>query len=136
MRVANTHLQHNSAVERRAQTERIAALLAPVRTPVILLGDLNAPPGAPELAPLAPRFVDAWTRGGTGDGFTYPATGPTARIDYVLTTADVDVASARTHELAGVRPPARDRRPRAAARARSRPRSPSTSRRTAADSGW
>ena len=29
VRVANTHLQHNSAVERRAQTERIAALLAP-----------------------------------------------------------------------------------------------------------
>lgn len=96
VRVANTHLQHNSAVERRAQTERIAALLAPVRTPVVLLGDLNAPPTAPELAPLSPRFVDAWPRGGAGDGFTYPASGPNTRIDYVLTTADVDVAAART----------------------------------------
>ena len=96
VRVANTHLQHNSAVERRAQTERIAELLAPVSTPVILVGDLNAPPGAAELAPLAPRFADAWTRGGTGDGFSYPASAPNARIDYVLTTQDVDVRSART----------------------------------------
>ena len=96
VRVANTHLQHDNAAERRAQTERIAALLQPVRTPVVLMGDLNAPPGAPELAPLSPRFLDAWSRGGTGDGFTYPASAPNARIDYVLTTGDVDVESART----------------------------------------
>jgi glycerophosphoryl diester phosphodiesterase len=94
VRVANTHLQHTSAVERRAQTERIVELLRPVRTPIVLMGDLNAQPGTPELAPLSPRFVDAWPRGGVGDGFTYPAEGPTARIDYVLTTADVDVSAA------------------------------------------
>jgi endonuclease/exonuclease/phosphatase family metal-dependent hydrolase len=96
VRVGNTHLQHNSAVERRAQAERIVELLAPVRQPIVLMGDLNARPGTPELSPLAPRFVDAWPRGGEGDGFSYPASGPNARIDYVLTTADVDVASART----------------------------------------
>jgi glycerophosphoryl diester phosphodiesterase len=95
LRVANTHLQHNSAVERRAQTERIVELLRPVRTPIVLMGDLNAQPGAPELSPLSPRFVDAWPRGGDGEGFTYPASGPNARIDYVLTTADVDVEAAR-----------------------------------------
>jgi glycerophosphoryl diester phosphodiesterase len=95
LRVANTHLQHNSAVERRAQTERIVELLRPARNPIVLMGDLNAPPGTQELAPLSPRFVDAWPRGGEGDGFTYPAEGPTARIDYVLTTADVDVSDAR-----------------------------------------
>ena len=95
VRVADTHLQHTSAAERRAQTERIAALLRPVRTPIVLMGDLNAQPGTPELAPLSPRFADAWTRGGTGDGFTYPAEAPDARIDYVLTTADVDVRGAR-----------------------------------------
>jgi glycerophosphoryl diester phosphodiesterase len=96
VRVANTHLQHTSAVERRAQTERIAELLRPARGPVVLTGDLNAPPDAPELAPLRPRLVDAWPRGGAGDGFSYPSSGPTARIDYVLTTPDVDVESART----------------------------------------
>jgi glycerophosphoryl diester phosphodiesterase len=40
--------------------------------------------------------VDACPRGGQGDGFSYPSSAPNARIDYVLTTADVDVASART----------------------------------------
>ena len=96
VRVANTHLQHNSVVERRAQTERIVELLRPARHPIVLMGDLNAPPDAPELTPLWPRFVDAWPRGGEGDGLSYPASAPNARIDYVLTTADVDVASART----------------------------------------
>jgi glycerophosphoryl diester phosphodiesterase len=96
IRIANTHLQHTSAVERRAQTERIVELLRPARGPVVLTGDLNARPDAPELAPLWPRLADAWPRGGEGDGFSYPSSGPTARIDYVLTTRDVDVEAART----------------------------------------
>jgi glycerophosphoryl diester phosphodiesterase len=96
VRVANTHLQHTSAVERRAQTERIVELLRPARGPIVLTGDLNARPDAAELAPLWPRLVDAWPRGGEGDGFSYPSSGPTARIDYVLTTPDVDVEAART----------------------------------------
>ena len=96
IRVANTHLQHNSAVERRAADR------ADRRPP----GAGHHPGGADRRSERAarrtragaafPRFVDAWTRGGTGDGFTYPATGPNARIDYILTTPDVDVASART----------------------------------------
>src|ERR687895_1535822 len=94
VRIANTHLQHTSAVERRAQTERIVELLRPARNPIVLMGDLNARPGTPELAPLSPRFVDAWPRGGVGDGFTIPSENPTSRIDYILTTADVDVESA------------------------------------------
>jgi endonuclease/exonuclease/phosphatase family metal-dependent hydrolase len=44
IRVANTHLQHTSAVERRAQTERIVELLQPARGPIVLAGDLNAGP--------------------------------------------------------------------------------------------
>jgi glycerophosphoryl diester phosphodiesterase len=96
LRVADTHLQHTSAVERRAQTERIVELLRPAKDPIVLLGDLNARPEASELMPLWSRFVDAWPRGGEGDGFSYPSSGPTARIDYVLTTAGVDVESART----------------------------------------
>ena len=96
IRVANTHLQHTSAVERRAQTERIVELLRPARGPIVLTGDLNARPDAAELTPLWPRLIDAWPRGGEGDGFSYPSSGPSARIDYVLTTADVDVEAART----------------------------------------
>jgi glycerophosphoryl diester phosphodiesterase len=96
LHVANTHLQHTSAVERRAQTERIMELLRPVRNPIVLVGDLNARPDAAELSPLWTRLVDAWPRGGEGDGFSYPSSAPDRRIDYVLTTADVDVEAART----------------------------------------
>jgi endonuclease/exonuclease/phosphatase family metal-dependent hydrolase len=95
VRIANTHLQHNSAVERTAQALRIAELLDGAREPIVLTGDLNARPADPELAPLFARFADAWTLGGTGDGFTLPAEAPTARIDYVLTSPTIGVESAR-----------------------------------------
>ena len=47
----------------------------------VLLGDLNAEPAAPELAPLWTRLRDAWAS--TEPGHTYPAAEPTKRIDYV-----------------------------------------------------
>jgi endonuclease/exonuclease/phosphatase family metal-dependent hydrolase len=93
IRIANTHLQHNSAVERLAQSQRIAELLAPSPEPVVLGGDLNAP-AAPELAPLFARFQDAWAKG-RGNAFTYPAQAPNARIDYVLASPAVTVRWAR-----------------------------------------
>lgn len=48
----------------------------------LLLGDFNAEPDAPELAPLWTRLRDAWCAG-TGTGLTYPAGVPVKRIDYV-----------------------------------------------------
>jgi endonuclease/exonuclease/phosphatase family metal-dependent hydrolase len=84
LRIADTHLQHTSAVERAAQVQRILELLADAPEPVVLTGDLNALPGAAELAPLWPRFADAWSLGGEGPGFTIPAEAPDRRIDYVL----------------------------------------------------
>jgi endonuclease/exonuclease/phosphatase family metal-dependent hydrolase len=89
VRIAGTHLQHNSAVERVAQTQTIADLLAPAGEPVVLAGDLNAVPDAPELAPLRGLFADAWTRAGDGPGYTYPVEAPDRRIDYVLTSPDI-----------------------------------------------
>ncbi len=95
VRVANTHLQHNSALERTAQAQRIAELLAPSHEPVVLAGDLNAVPEAPELAPLLGAFADAWTRAGDGPGFTIPVEAPNRRIDYVLTSPEIEARSAR-----------------------------------------
>jgi endonuclease/exonuclease/phosphatase family metal-dependent hydrolase len=92
VRFANTHLQHNSTVERAAQAQRIAELLDASREPVVLVGDLNARPGAPELSPLFERYDDAWVRGGAGDGFTYPSEAPNARIDYVLVSPEIRVS--------------------------------------------
>ena len=96
VRVANTHLQHNSAEERLAQSQRIAELLEGSAEPVVLVGDLNARPGAPELAPLETRFADAWEVGGdpADPGFTYPAENPNARIDYILVSPGLPVSDA------------------------------------------
>jgi endonuclease/exonuclease/phosphatase family metal-dependent hydrolase len=94
VRFANTHLQHNSAEERLAQAQRVAELLGDAQEPTVLVGDLNARPEAPELAPLWSHLEDAWTRGGDGAGNTYPAEAPDRRIDYVLVTPDVGVRSA------------------------------------------
>jgi endonuclease/exonuclease/phosphatase family metal-dependent hydrolase len=94
VRFANTHFQHNSAEERVAQSQRVAELLAAAEEPTVLVGDLNATPEAPELAPLWPRFEDAWTLGGEGPGFTIPAEAPNRRIDYVLVTPGIDAPAA------------------------------------------
>lgn len=56
----------------------------------LLLGDFNATPNAPELAPLLARMSDVWQRvHGPEGGRTYPAREPTERIDYVTTAGDL-----------------------------------------------
>jgi endonuclease/exonuclease/phosphatase family metal-dependent hydrolase len=62
--------------------------------PVVLTGDLNARPDAPEIRALSDTLTDTWPRAGAGEGYTYPVAGPNARIDYVFTSADVRVESA------------------------------------------
>lgn len=61
----------------------------------VLVGDFNAPPTAPELAPLWQRMTDAWAAAGSGAGHTYPATDPTRRIDYVTTSPGIRVEAVR-----------------------------------------
>ena len=94
VRVANTHLQHDSQVERLAQVARILEILSPSTEPVVLAGDLNARPDWPEIAPLSALFRDAWRVAGEGPGFTYPATAPDRRIDYVFVSRDLKVSAA------------------------------------------
>jgi endonuclease/exonuclease/phosphatase family metal-dependent hydrolase len=40
--------------------------------------------------PIDP-FEDAWTLAGEGEGDTIPSTGPTARIDYILVSPEIEV---------------------------------------------
>jgi endonuclease/exonuclease/phosphatase family metal-dependent hydrolase len=89
VRVFNTHLQHNSQVERLAQIAAIRDVLAGVEESVVVLGDLNATPDSPEIAGLTEDLVDAWVTAGVGDGYTYDAATPHARIDYVMSSGDV-----------------------------------------------
>lgn len=99
LQVYNTHLDYRGDPSvRRQQVAETVALLAEETAPRVLMGDLNAPPEAPELAPLLDLLVDAWRVRGAGDGFTYPADEPVRRIDYILTSPDVRVESVRVVE--------------------------------------
>jgi len=80
VRVMNTHLQHDSAESRGLQARVVADAVVASKEPVVLTGDLNAPPDAPEITTLTAHLRDG------GNAVTYPADVPTARIDYVLTT--------------------------------------------------
>ena len=89
VQVYNTHLQHNDAAERVAQAQAIAQLIGTPQDSVVLVGDLNATPDAPEIRTLVENLVDAWESAGVGDGYTYPTEDPDHRIDYILQSADV-----------------------------------------------
>lgn len=84
--VLDTHLDYRAdPAVRHQQVAEMLALIGASDVPTILMGDLNAPPAAPELAPLFARLTDSWPAG-AGPGFTYPAKAPVRRIDFVLTS--------------------------------------------------
>jgi endonuclease/exonuclease/phosphatase family metal-dependent hydrolase len=79
---------------RAAQVAEMLTIMGEMSRATILMGDLNAPPERPELAPLFARMRDAWSTS-DGPGYTYPADAPARRIDFVLVGGPVDVSSAR-----------------------------------------
>ena len=98
-----THLDHRRPEEDRlASVDFIEKALAG-KSRVILAGDFNARPDSETFRRLTATFVDAWTAGGQGDGFTIPSENPRARIDYVLlrgfnaTRAEVVQSNASDH---------------------------------------
>lgn len=89
-----THLDYRpDPAVRAAQVAdmlRITHRPCPGRCPArLLLGDFNAGPGAPELAPLWAAFRDA-----DPGAPTFPAAAPVSRIDYVAAGAGLFVRSA------------------------------------------
>lgn len=104
-----THLDYRGDPSVRtaqvADTRRIMAEdEAPGRQKVrqILLGDFNAAPAAPELAPLWEKLTDI-----EPGGPTYPAQNPVQRIDYVAVSKD----SVRVRDAAVAETLASDHRP-------------------------
>jgi len=95
--VYSTHLDYRGdPTVREMQVDDTLEILAeddPGATQ-ILMGDFNATPDAAELAPLWQELTDAWTVAGEGDGFTFPATAPDRRIDYVAVSDHVSVQGA------------------------------------------
>lgn len=109
MHVYVTHLDYRADPSVRtaqvADTRRIMAEdAAPGRQKVrqILLGDFNATPAAPELAPLWGELTDS-----DPGGPTYPAQDPVRRIDYVAVSKD----SVRVRDAAVAETLASDHRP-------------------------
>jgi endonuclease/exonuclease/phosphatase family metal-dependent hydrolase len=81
--VGVTHFGTTGASERSEQADDVKAALTG-KPGVVLAGDLNATPGEACITSLKQAFSDAWTRGGSGNGYTISASFPTKRIDYIF----------------------------------------------------
>ncbi|WP_446218682.1 endonuclease/exonuclease/phosphatase family protein [Micromonospora sp. IBHARD004] len=101
--VYSTHLDYRADPSvRRLQVVDTLDILAADSGPKVLVGDLNAEPGAPELAALWQDLRDTAPAGGK----TYPATDPVKRIDVVSVSPDITVVGTGT-----LATPASDHRP-------------------------
>jgi endonuclease/exonuclease/phosphatase family metal-dependent hydrolase len=95
VRVFSTHLDYRGdPTVRRQQVAETMRILGDDARPIVLCGDFNAVPTAPELTPLRTRLHDAWPDS-SGAGFTYPAERPVRRIDYVMLSSHFQVLEAR-----------------------------------------
>jgi endonuclease/exonuclease/phosphatase family metal-dependent hydrolase len=80
--------------ERARQAEALIATIAPLEdAPVIVGGDLNATPDMRAPVRVAAALRDAWVEAGEGVGATFPATAPSARIDYLFVSEELEVRS-------------------------------------------
>lgn len=84
--IANAHMGLTVA-EREVQAAEILGALAG-RPNVVLMGDLNAEPSESTIAAFENVLSDAYVGIGERPGFTFPATTPSVRIDYVLLGAE------------------------------------------------
>lgn len=78
--VAVAHLDYRSKVSRIRQTNFLMDLIKSRSEPVLLLGDLNATPGAASIQELKTTFVDA----NKSNDKTYPGKSPNKKIDYIM----------------------------------------------------
>lgn len=93
-----THLDYRAdPAVREMQVRDMLHITAQNQREKILLGDLNATPEAPELAPLFAKFMNASAICGQ-PAFTFPADIPVKQIDYVLMTPGIRVLSAQVPE--------------------------------------
>jgi endonuclease/exonuclease/phosphatase family metal-dependent hydrolase len=82
--------------ERARQASRVTGLVAEVDDGLVIVGgDLNATPDMPATARIAGALRDAWDQAGEGQGWTFPASAPTARIDYVFVGEGGSIVAAR-----------------------------------------
>jgi endonuclease/exonuclease/phosphatase family metal-dependent hydrolase len=90
----NTHLDHQRSEQRQSQVKEILAITEQSGRPAVLVGDLNAVPGTPEMDTILSQFSDVFAALGQEDDFTYPVENPNRRIDYILTKGAIEPLAA------------------------------------------
>lgn len=80
-----------SPVDRSRNAEELVDIVRAFHEPVVIGGDFNELPDGRAIGFLAERFWDAWLLGGDVAGETFPASDPTARIDYLFVSQGVRV---------------------------------------------
>lgn len=91
--LAVTHLGLRPS-ERRRHAGELLICLRSVPVPLVIGGDLNELPGRGVANDFGVVYADAWLTAGDGEGSTFPAHAPTARIDYLFASKDVEVRRA------------------------------------------
>ncbi len=101
-----------SVGERERQAQAIAALAQNRRTPLVVVGDMNATPFHRAYRILESELIDAWQNHGNGAGFTWPAgerrlmgipiPAWLVRIDYVFISNDLTCTGASVGPWDGV----------------------------------
>jgi endonuclease/exonuclease/phosphatase family metal-dependent hydrolase len=76
-------------LERIHSVEELSDLARGLSGPVLIAGDFNELPDGKAVAFLAKRYWDAWLLGGDVSGETFPASDPTARIDFLFVSEGV-----------------------------------------------
>jgi endonuclease/exonuclease/phosphatase family metal-dependent hydrolase len=80
--------------EREQHARELTDYLAGIDGPVVLGMDLNEGPEGAAARWIGERLFDTFGKAGEGDGASFPASGPSARIDYVYVTDHFAVVGA------------------------------------------
>jgi len=83
-----------SPAERRRHARELADHVIGEGHPAVLGVDLNEGPTGDASRWMAGRLFDAFAKAGRGDGATFPASAPSARIDYLFVTEELAVREA------------------------------------------
>ncbi|MGI8415208.1 MAG: endonuclease/exonuclease/phosphatase family protein, partial [Nakamurella sp.] len=95
LHVYDTHLDYRADPSVRVtQVAETRQYIDNDPAPKILMGDLNANPQSPELAPLLADLTDVWSLLGQPHPASYPASTPTDAIDFVLVSKGIGVKNA------------------------------------------
>lgn len=90
-------------VERLHAVEELADLTRGLDGPIVIGGDCNETPDGRAITFLADRFWDSWVLGEQAAGETFPASDPTARIDYLFVSEELRVEEVRLPDSGSVR---------------------------------